>query len=299
MRFLAALLSMLLLGVTARAEPPKQIAVISAFEPEWIALQADMTDKQERVINGVRFLSGTLGGKKVVLFLSGVSMVNAAMTTQLALDHFPIGRIVFSGVAGGIDPKLDVGDVIVASRWAEYLESVFARGAGQGWAPPASDAHASAALPNYGMMFPRTVAVLHPGATKPDRRLWFDVDPAMLATAKAMPPVPLKRCSESLCLKAQPRLIVGGNGISGPVFMDNAEYRTYAQTAFGAQVLDMESAAVAHVAYGNDVPFIAFRSLSDLAGGDPGENQAAAFYRLASDNSALVVTAFLKALPER
>ena len=59
----------------------------------------------------------------------------------------------------------------------------------------------------------------------------------------------------------------------------------------------METAAVAHVAYANDVPFIAFRSLSDLAGGDPGDNQARTFFQIASDNSAAVVQAFIKALP--
>ena len=120
----------------------------------------------------------------------------------------------------------------------------------------------------------------------------------MIAIARTIAATPLQRCAANLCLKAQPRIVVGGNGISGPVFMDNAAFRTYAFKAFDAQVLDMETAAVAHVAYANAVPFIGFRSLSDLAGGDPGENQARAFYPLASTNSALVVMAFLKALPD-
>jgi adenosylhomocysteine nucleosidase len=59
----------------------------------------------------------------------------------------------------------------------------------------------------------------------------------------------------------------------------------------------MESAAVAHVAYANKVPFIAFRSLSDLAGGGEGENEMGTFMGLASANSAAVVTAFIAALP--
>ncbi|PZU12032.1 MAG: phosphorylase [Sphingomonas sp.] len=287
------------LGMPAMAaEPERRIAVISAFEPEWIALQKEMTGTSEQVINGNRFLLGDLAGKKVVLFLSGVSMTNAAMTTQLALDRFAISSIVFSGVAGGIDPKLDVGDVVVADRWAEYLESAFGRKTPTGFVPPAGD-DGQADLPAYGMIFPRTIGLRRAGSDAYERRTWFDSDPAMLAVARAMPPVTLKRCTEEKkCLKAQPRVIVGGNGISGPVYMDNAEYRDYAYRTFGAQVLDMESAAVAHVAYANAVPFIAFRSLSDLAGGDPGDNQGPTFYRLASDNSALVVTAFLKALPE-
>jgi adenosylhomocysteine nucleosidase len=47
------------------------------------------------------------------------------------------------------------------------------------------------------------------------------------------------------------------------------------------------------VAYANGVPFIAFRSLSDLAGGDQGGNEIRTFFQLASDNSAAVVQRFL------
>jgi adenosylhomocysteine nucleosidase len=47
------------------------------------------------------------------------------------------------------------------------------------------------------------------------------------------------------------------------------------------------------VAYANAVPYIAFRSLSDLAGGDKHENQERTFFQLASDNSAAVVQRFL------
>ncbi len=56
----------------------------------------------------------------------------------------------------------------------------------------------------------------------------------------------------------------------------------------------MESAAVAHVAYSNGVPFLAVRSLSDLAGGDGGANEMMTFMGLASKNSATVVKEILK-----
>ena len=58
----------------------------------------------------------------------------------------------------------------------------------------------------------------------------------------------------------------------------------------------METAAVAMVAHANGKPFIAFRSLSDLAGGGSGENEIRTFFELAADNSARVVIAFLKGL---
>jgi adenosylhomocysteine nucleosidase len=66
---------------------------------------------------------------------------------------------------------------------------------------------------------------------------------------------------------------------------------------FQAKVLDMESAAVAHVTFANGVPFLAVRSLSDLAGGGEGANEMMTFLGLASKNSAAVVTAILKEIP--
>ena len=89
---------------------------------------------------------------------------------------------------------------------------------------------------------------------------------------------------------------VAGHGVSGNGFVDNAEYREWIWTTFEAHAVDMETAAIAQVAYGNDVPFIAFRGLSDLAGGHDGQNRARTFARLAAANAAAAVVAFLAEL---
>ena len=57
--------------------------------------------------------AGNLQGRSVVLFLSGCSMTNAAMTAQLALDRFNITDIIVGGIAGSVNPSLPIGDVIV------------------------------------------------------------------------------------------------------------------------------------------------------------------------------------------
>ena len=36
-------------------------------------------------------------------------MVNAALTTQLFVDKFTVGRLIFSGIAGGVDPSNNIG----------------------------------------------------------------------------------------------------------------------------------------------------------------------------------------------
>ncbi|RYD86394.1 MAG: hypothetical protein EOP61_37700 [Sphingomonadales bacterium] len=144
------------------------------------------------------------------------------------------------------------------------------------------------------MIFPRGATLQRADQPAIESKLWFDADPAMLAAARrAAATVKLARCSDGLCLKAQPRVVVGGHGVSSSVFMDNAEFRAYLFKTFAAQATDMESAAVAHVAYVHNVPFIAFRSLSDLAGADPSANQWPIFLRVASNNAAAMVRAFI------
>jgi adenosylhomocysteine nucleosidase len=271
-------------------------AVMSAFEPEWTALRAMLVDRQEHLVNRTTFLTGTIEKQPVVLFLSGVSMVNAAMNTQAALDRFNIQRIVFSGIAGGVNPELDIGDVVVPEQWSEYLEAVFARDTGGGnYRLPG---FAQRPVSNFGMIFPQPVEIPVTGGA-PEKRLWFPVDTHLLAIARnTAGTVALKDCTvEHKCLAHKPRIVVGGHGVSGQAFVDNAAFREYTHQTFAANVLDEESASVAQVAYINKVPFIAFRSLSDLAGGGSGENEMTTFFQLASDNSAVFVRAFLKALP--
>lgn len=278
------------------SEDTPRIAVISAFPAELALLESKVEGARRQSINGVQFTTGTLQGKPVVLFLSGVSMVNASMNTQLALDRFRVSHIVFTGIAGGVNPHLNIGDVVVAQRWAEYLEALFAREVAPGkYQPPSHQADVQ--LPNFGMIFPRPVGVRSASHPQEEKMFWFEADPQLVRIARRVAPeVPLQRCdADKHCLDHQPRVVVGGQGVSGQAFVDNAAFREYTFNTFDASVLDMETAAVAHVAYANGVPFIAFRSLSDLAGGGEGENQIKTFFRLAADNSARVLLAFLAA----
>lgn len=297
---LSALAALLAFAPAAKADPvdaTPRIAVLSAYEPEWKALEGLSTDAVLTKYKGVSFVTGTLEGKKVVLVLTGISMVNAAMTAQMALDRYNVTRIVFTGVAGGVDPALSIGDIVVPDRWGQYLEAIFARETGKGFElPPGSTTD----LPNFGMIFPRGVRVFREGQEGAPRQFWFPVDAAMLEVARgASKGVALERCTPAtVCLVKPPQVVVGGNGVSGQAFVDNAAFRAYVFDTFKAQVLDMETAAVAHVAATNGVPFIAFRALSDLAGGGPGANEIRIFEQLAANNSVAVMRAFLKALPQ-
>lgn len=278
---------------TVRLDDTPRMAVISAFQPELTLLLAKLQGSKKYHINGVEFTTGTLEGKPVVLFLSGISMTNATMNTQLVLDRFRVTHLVFSGIAGGVNPQLHIGDVTVPVQWGQYLEVLMAREAAPGkYSAPAWMKDAT--LPAFGMMHPRPVEVR--SAAKPEitRKFWFEADPKMLDVARGLRSVELANCSSAgRCLSRKPQIVIGGNGVSGQAFMDDKAFREYTFKTFQANVLDMETAAVGMVAYSNGVPYIAFRSLSDLAGGGEGENEMGTFMGIAADNSAKVLLAFL------
>jgi len=298
-RALVAVLLLCLGALPAHAQEKldarPRVAVMSAFEPELKLLLSRATVERTVSANGVEFSLGTLAGKDVVMFLSGVSMVNAAMTTQLALDRFNVSAVVFSGIAGGVNPKLQIGDVTVAARWGQYQEMVFARETDKGFSPPP---WMKTPFPAYGYMFTREVNVRRDGTgPKGEEKFWFDADAHLLDLArKVAGEIKLSQCNAAnACLGHEPRIVVGGNGVSGQTFVDNAKFREWTYATFQADVLDMESAASAMVAYANNKPFIAFRSLSDLAGGGAGTNEIKTFFQLAADNAAHVLIAFLQA----
>ncbi len=279
----------------ARLDPTPRIAVMSAFGPELDLLLAQLRSSKAYDIGGVTFTTGTLGSQPVVLLLSGISMVNATMNAQRVLDRFHVSRIVFSGIAGGVNPALSIGDVTVPAQWGQYLEVLMARETAPGRyaAPPWMK---DVTLPAFGMLHPRPVEVRSAAHADLERRFWFPVDPKMLDVARGLGFVDLARCtSAAKCLSHAPQLRVGGNGVSGQAFIDNKAFREYTFRTFDANVIDMETAAVAMVAWSNDVPYLAFRSLSDLAGGGEGENEMGTFMGLAADNSAKVLLAFLAA----
>ena len=279
---------------TLDAKP--RTAVITAFAPEKTAMMALLTDKKIYKLHGAEIVAGTLAGHPVLLAESGVSMVNASLTAQSLIDRFKVARIVFSGIAGGIDPTLHVGDVVVPEEWAQPMETVIMRETPEGPKPPDWMAdEVISGVPAYGVIASKKIDTNH------EFHRSFKADAALLQTArKVAAGLTLKACSsDSHCLDQPPRILVGGVGVSTMSFVDNAKFRDWLYTAWKARATDMESAAVAQVAYINGVPFIAFRSLSDLAGGEADANRMDLFMTLAAENAASVVKAFVGDLPQR
>jgi len=334
-----ALLAAGLLGAGAHAAPPRclsdctpRIGIVSAFGAEADILLAQTSGKKVFTVNGNRFTTGTLRGNRVVIVLSGVSIVNSTMVTQLMLDHFRVQRLIMSGIAGGVNPAHHVGDVTVPERWSLPMEVYWnadssmpapcgppgelgclglklAVGADGQPLPPFVIPTPGGPVAT-GLFMRQNFAMNAGNAPQGEYRFDYPVDAEMFAVAKTLQPA-LQRCGpkalqtgsldEKQCVRVQPRLIVGGRGVSAPVFLANPHYRAYLFDTLQVETFEMETAALAHVAYANQVPYIAFRSLSDLAGATEFNADVGALFAsgLAETNEAAVTLAFLDAWRQR
>ena len=301
------------------SECTPRIGIVSAFGAEADILLEQTRQRKVWLINGNRYTTGILRGNPVVIVLSGVSMINATMSTQLMLNHFRIERLIMSGIAGGVNPANNVGDVMVPERWSMPME-VYWNGDGGVPAPcgkPADVAclglqlamqggkpladfklHAADGKENGSLFLRDNFVMRSDNAPKGEYRFDYEVDPAMLKVARSIQPTLLKCSAKDLqvCVSNQPKIKVGGRAVSGTAFLANAQYRMYLYDTLQAEVVDMETAALAHVAYANKVPYLAFRSVSDLAGGHDFKEVGAFFGSgLAETNEAAVTLAFLQA----
>lgn len=92
-----------------------KIAIIGAMELEVEALKAEMSISRMEKRAGMEFFEGSLNGAKVVIVRSGVGKVNAALCTQILADLFQVTHIINTGVAGSLNAKLDIGDILIST----------------------------------------------------------------------------------------------------------------------------------------------------------------------------------------
>lgn len=110
----------------------ERVGIIGAMDEEIALLLKHMEDVKSEKFAGVVFVSGKLQGRSVVVCKSGVGKVNAAVTTQLLVDRFEVTAVIFTGVAGAVNPQLEIGDIVISSSCQQHDMDVsplgFARG---------------------------------------------------------------------------------------------------------------------------------------------------------------------------
>jgi adenosylhomocysteine nucleosidase len=96
------------------------IGVIGAMQEEIALLQNEMTGRRTETHAGIDFHVGEFRGRRTVLCKSGVGKVNAAVCTQVLIDRFGADAVLFTGVAGALDPALDIGDIVVSRSCVQH-----------------------------------------------------------------------------------------------------------------------------------------------------------------------------------
>ncbi len=291
--------------------------VLTAFPAEADAILARTTldPNPAVVVGGHHYYLGTLGGKKVIVAMTGIGMENAADTTETALDHFTpesgisIGAVVFAGVAGG-SGRTEIGDVAVPARWTSDD--------GATWHAVDPDMLAAADAVTVDLESTDSIG-----------------DPACRVCG------PLARL-RLIDLGREPQLHVGGDGFTD----DNNNGTTFPAIPFGGAVfgpqplaapdfsplftgnffralvpflargvvsnitgflaaenpsvdaVDQETAAAQQVADAHGIPFLGIRGMSDGPGDPlnlPGYPFTFVVYKqIAADNAAIVTEAFLQ-----
>ncbi|PYI54421.1 5'-methylthioadenosine/adenosylhomocysteine nucleosidase [Paenibacillus flagellatus] len=97
-----------------------KIGLIGAMVEEIQRIEERLESRTVTDKAGIRFMEGTFCGKPVVLCKSGVGKVNAAVCTQLLIDRFGVDAVVFTGVAGALDPSLDIGDIVISTDCQQH-----------------------------------------------------------------------------------------------------------------------------------------------------------------------------------
>ena len=111
------------------------ICVMTAMSEEFAPLLSKMEVTKKHHISGIDFYDAVYNNRRVILATSGIGKVQATKTSTILIEHFDAKQILFSGVAGGIVDSLKVGDVVVASRLAQFDMDLTAFGHPKGHIP--------------------------------------------------------------------------------------------------------------------------------------------------------------------
>ena len=244
------------------ATPPStRLAIMAAMPQELDAFLTAMPDKQVTTLAQRQFWQGHWHGHEVVAVLCGIGKVAASTTATLLCSHFGAYRLIFTGVAGGLNPSagglVRVGDVVVATELLQH------------------DMDASPLFPRHEL----------PG-----------MGITRLATCPTLTAALVDAARHTLDA-SQGQHVHQGLVISGDRFVaTRAESQALCAELPDALAVEMEGAAMAQVCHAFGVPFAVVRSISDRADDDAHVDFTRFIEEVASPHALAMLTAALQRL---
>lgn len=241
------------------------IGILCAIPHELVHLRDALDHHTDEAVAGVRFDRGRLDGHEVVLVGAGIGKVNTAMVATLLASRWGVRLIVFSGVAGGLDPDLHIGDVVIADRTVQ---------------------HDAGVIEDERL---HTYQAGHVPFFNPTERLGYPVDTALLERLRArldgfaLPPL-----SRAAGGEGRPPRIVFGTILSGDQYIHCEATRERLFRDLGGSAVEMEGGALGQVGEAFGFPWLDIRALSDLAGRDSRFDFAAFVNEVAASSAAIL-----------
>lgn len=223
----------------------KITGLICAIPQERVDLKA-VLDHQETVdIGGLDFDRGRLDGHDVVLAEAGIGKVNTAVVATLLASKFGVNLLAFSGVAGGLDPDLAIGDLVIAKRAIQ---------------------HDCGVIEDDGLT---PYQAGHVPFFNPTEQLGYEAEASMIARIESVLAglvfTPLATEAGGSGKRAK---IAYGTILAGDQYIHSETTRERLHQTFDAKAVAMEGGAMAQVAERFGLPWLEIRALSDLAGAD-------------------------------
>jgi adenosylhomocysteine nucleosidase len=221
------------------------LGIISAL-PEEFAHLSDRSGAAS-TIGGLDFWRGQIAGRDAVFVESGAGKVNAGVATALLLDRFECRALMLCGVAGGLDPALGIGDIVVGTSNIQH---------------------------DFGIEKDDGLLHIQPGSRP---ALGEDYTPGYPLAEPLIER--LRAAVKGLVLEPLPETVDKGRRVprvwfgpilTGDIFVNAERTRRRLRERFGAHAVEMEGGAVAQIArrWGGDIPVVNVRALSDLAGAE-------------------------------
>ncbi|GAB5389241.1 MAG: 5'-methylthioadenosine/adenosylhomocysteine nucleosidase [Alphaproteobacteria bacterium] len=245
--------------------------IMTAMAEEMEALSPLLQDATEITHGGVKLVSARMGQHRVEIAQCGIGKVNAAIASTLLLERGAVG-LIFTGCAGGLDPELKIGDVVLANRVIQH---------------------------DYGALTGGELTRFQPGMPPlpgfPTDHGW-DAPEGLIRQAQAhlegvaLDPVPAELSDDHK--DHIPRLLTG-TVLTGDIFLNCEATRQRLHAETQGHAIEMEGAAMAQVAVSYGRPWVILRALSDLAGAESSLDFPA-FARYAARNAAKVTAALVE-----
>lgn len=225
------------------------IAIIGALDKEVRQIYHEIEHGTVAEEAGLTVMGGEYHGFNLVATTAGMGTVNVAAAAQHLITRYGANALIFSGIAGGLNPALHIGDVVVGER-LRYIDTDTALIAES---KPGLEEFTST---DYLVDLAEETLIAHGFV---DARLApEDVAPGSPARAVADASPYRRNCTDT-----EPQRYLRGTIATGNRFITGNDLRRAVIDATGADCAEMEGAAVAHIAAKNGIDCLVLRAISD------------------------------------